>query len=369
MERFGDDFTPEEYAGPSNEQYGPPSRSASPILENGNRGHFRGGGRGGRHSMGSPGGRGRARGLQNGAGGEVRNPGFHDNNYEQPRFQHRAYATTVHHPQGNMSEAKHLSGAENYASWSFVMKAMLIAEGLWKVVCGLEVDQDKNDLAVSKLCLNVKSEIHSVIYGMDSAKQMWDKLHKAYGESGLISRCSILRTMFRSSLDQFASMNEYIDHLMRLQQRLVLMKKGLEDQFLAVVMLSGLTIEYEPIVMTLESDEAALSSDLVRSRLLTHDSHRNNSNVDNSCALATSRWKAPSRMNQSASKQIICFHCNKPGHKKPGCPELQKKKKGGPKPARAHLADNPTVPPAVPETASLATVSTTPAVLVSEELA
>ena len=48
---------------------------------------------------------------------------------------------------GNLSESKHLSGDKNYAAWSFLLKAILIAEGTWKDVTGADDSQDKNDRA------------------------------------------------------------------------------------------------------------------------------------------------------------------------------------------------------------------------------
>ena len=274
-------------------------------------------------------------------------------NQDRERREHSFNTSTTYFSLGNLPESKHLAGHENYAAWSFLMKAILIAEGTWKAVTGEDDSQDKSDRAFSKICLNVREEVHNCIYNLSTAKEIWEKLKRTYSESGLVLRCSILRSLFKSSLDQFGSMNEYINHILSLQQRLTSMKHGLDDKFLAVVMLSGLSEDYEPIVMTLESSEDTLTTDIVRRRLLQHNLHKSSAaNDSNSCAVACSshqrfnpaRRQAPSFVQQSSnqsSNEIICYNCNKPGHKKPGCPDLNRtrKMKGG-KPARAHVADS-----------------------------
>ena len=301
---------------------------------------------------------------------------FRNNSFSQEGEQHAFQSASAYHaPQGNLPEHKHLSGVANYGAWSFLMKAILVAEGTWKAVTGEDDSQDKNDRAFSKICLNVSENVHNCIYGLNTAKEIWDKLKSNYGESGLVLQCSILRSLFHSSLDKFGSMSEYIDHIMSLQQRLTSMKNGLDDKFLAVVMLSGLTDEYEPIVMTLESSEATLTSDIVRARLLQHDLHKGSTvHNSNSCATACYSNHRPSHHSNSTHhpnsthpssgrsnpSQIVCYNCNKAGHKRPGCPELKRMRKprGGGKPAKAHVAEEGIEQHGEKEQGNLAFVST-----------
>lgn len=81
-------------------------------------------------------------------------------------------------------------------------------------------------------------------------------------------------------------MTEYVNLIMSLQYRLCAMGYGLEDKFLAIVMLSGLSKEYEPIVMGFENDDLFLTSDKARARLLQHELQTNGSDT---CMLARSR--------------------------------------------------------------------------------
>ena len=118
------------------------------------------------------------------------------------------------------------------------------------------------------LCLNLREEVHICIYSLRNPKEIWEKLKSTYSESELVLRCSILRSLFKSSLDQFGCMNEYINYTMSSQQRLTSIKDGLDDKILAVVMLSDLSEDYEPIVMTLEMSDDTLTTGIVKARLL-----------------------------------------------------------------------------------------------------
>lgn len=315
---------------------------------------------------------GAGRGRGNGNNGNGRRSGhYHTRSGPGGYNRERSYQATTSVPSlGNLPESKHLTGPENYAQWRFLMKALLMAEGTWGVVEGSEANPEKENRAFSKICLNVGGQVPNLLYGITSAKGLWDKLATSYSESGLVLRCSLMKALFRSTLDQFSSMGDYLDHIMQLQQRLIAMKHGVNDQDLAIIILSNLTEEYDPIVMTLESDEANLTSDKVRTRLLQHSLHKTSSVGDaNSCAIACSSKRQFQRptSGQQSSKQVVCFNCNKPGHKRPGCPDLKQNKKGKGKQARAHVAEVESQENSSQE-AQIAVVSTIPQAD-SEELA
>lgn len=300
--------------------------------------------RGGRGGFSNFRGNGGGRGFNRSRGNELNNPGG---------MRERAFAETNpssgYSNAGNLPESKHLTGPENYANWSFLMKALLMSERTWGAVTGTDRNQEANDRAYSKLCLNVSGDVANLLYGLNTAKEVWDKLHSTYSDSGLVMRCALLRSLFQSTLDRFGSITEYVNHMIGIQQRLVAMDCGLEDQFLAIVMLSGLPKEYEPIVMTFENSIASLTSAKVRARLQQHDLHNTDSSDINSGAIACfSKTRPQYQHKPNGSSQIVCFNCNRPGHKKPGCPELRKKKGKGRK-AHAHVAEEREEPKPQPQ--------------------
>lgn len=315
---------------------------------------------------------------------------YHNNNQRSDRRRsggHFAYnananansnASATFAPQGNLPESKHLTGTDNYAHWAFLMKALLKAEGIWNCVTGEESNTGLCSRAFSKICMNISSNVSSLVYDLTSAKDLWEKLASMYSESGLTRRCSILKAMFRCSLEDFnGSIVEYLDFLTASQQRLNAMKYGLSDQFLAVVMLSGLTSDYEPIIMGLENCEP-LTAEKVRTRLLQHSSHKDTNDV-NSCAFASSKprhqkYQQQRRPNQKphgqqeeSAKEVICYRCGEPGHKSPGCIVVKKGRGKKKTPSnRAHMAETEDSEEQ-PEQASLC-VSLTSSAMDSESL-
>ncbi|KAH9644368.1 hypothetical protein HF086_006396 [Spodoptera exigua] len=82
----------------------------------------------------------------------------------------------------------------------------------------------------------------------------------------------------------------------------------LDDDFIAVIMLSGLTEDYDPLVMAIENSYIKLSSEVVQSKLLQEFSCRDDSSGS---ALAV-------------QKQPKCVRCKKTGHFIKDCPRKNK---------------------------------------------
>ena len=64
----------------------------------------------------------------------------------------------------------------NYQAWKYHVQTVLELQRLWKAVEGIEPDQDKSWDTCTQIILTLKDELLNVIIGIESAKDIWDKL-------------------------------------------------------------------------------------------------------------------------------------------------------------------------------------------------
>lgn len=81
---------------------------------------------------------------------------------------------------------------------------------------------------------------------------MWMDLEKAFEDKGLNRRIQLLRSMCFLRLDNFNSMESYVNQFMFLPMTLISIHKGVNDEFLSATMPAGLSTEYELMIMAMK---------------------------------------------------------------------------------------------------------------------
>lgn len=198
-----------------------------------------------------------------------------------------------------------LAGADNYDSWAFGARMLLIRERLWaevtkpdpvavttatddkSVKATTAQPSDDNQRALSTICLLLQTHVYSHVRNCTTAGQAWNNLKAAFAGSGLMSRLSVLRQLFRVSLAQSSSMDEYISSILTLTQQLAEMNHPIDDEFIAVLILNGLTEDYDPFVMALETSVTKITTDIVKAKLLNETARRSSSQAFYSRATPT----------------------------------------------------------------------------------
>lgn len=104
---------------------------------------------------------------------------------------------------------------------------------------------------------------------------MQKNLQKTYEDKELSRRLALLRTLAGIKLQNFKNMESYVNKIMSVSQKLANMNALLDDEFIAVIMLSGLTEDYNPMVMALESANVGLTSDFIKTKFLQDTKHSN----------------------------------------------------------------------------------------------
>lgn len=203
-----------------------------------------------------------------------------------------------------------LKGMEDFNNWKFMMRMILLHEGMYECVETEEGSKDerKNQKALAKICLAVSPSALNHVRDAKSPHQAWMKLQCAYENKGLSRRLGLLRALFGIKLKDTEGMESYVAKVSELAQQLKDIEAALEDEFIAIIMLSGLTSDYDPLIMALENSGIKLSSEIVKSKLL-QEYQRRDEKLD--------------RQIESAlvvKKLFKCYRCNKTGHFKKDCP-------------------------------------------------
>ncbi|KAL4721696.1 hypothetical protein ACJJTC_000036, partial [Scirpophaga incertulas] len=125
---------------------------------------------------------------------------------------------------------------KNYSTWSFGVKMYLIDCGLWDTIARPDILKTqvsqaifdrRDEQARAKICLTTAESLYPAVSSAKTAKETWDLLQRQYADSGLSRRL------------------------------------GLDEEFIGVIMLAGLSDEYKPMVMALEHSGAPITGDAV----------------------------------------------------------------------------------------------------------
>lgn len=201
-----------------------------------------------------------------------------------------------------------LKGMEDYNNWKFIMKMILIHEDLYETIESEDCkDERKKQKALAKICLSVGPSALQHVRNAKTAYEAWTCLQKAYEDRGLCRRLGLLRSLFGVKLKEMEGMQAYITRVTELAQQLADIGSPLDDEFVAVILLSGLTSDFDPLIMALENSDSKLTSEVVKSKLMLEQLRRDDKEVPDVSALAT-------------KKVYKCFRCKKAGHMKKDCP-------------------------------------------------
>lgn len=218
-------------------------------------------------------------------------------------------------PHATLSFEK-LDGVDNYLNWKFCMRHALIMEGLWAAVEGTEADVTKGQRALARICLSVKPHCIQHIRTADTATAAWNNLQQIFEDKGLFRRVVLLRQLHRASYADYGSMQQYIEAVTTLAQKLDDIGRKIADEEVAELLLSGLPQEYDVLVSSLEAANLSnsLTTEMVRARLLQEEFRR----TTNDGAKANAAL-----FSKNSPGKLFCTYCKKTNHQKSKCFKLK----------------------------------------------
>ncbi|KAG5866685.1 hypothetical protein JTB14_014240 [Gonioctena quinquepunctata] len=112
-------------------------------------------------------------------------------------------------------------------------------------------------------------------------------------------------------------MDAYVNEVMNISQKLSDMDSPIEDEFLGVILSSGLTSEYDPMVMAIENSGQKTPSESIKSKLLLDYKYDLKDQHKDSALLSNYR-------NKTFKNSFVCIGCGMPGHIKKNCRKTNK---------------------------------------------
>lgn len=182
-----------------------------------------------------------------------------------------------------------LSGRDNYNTWAFAIKNLLLLEDLWDAVLETPLASSmssirKDDKAKAKIVLTIDPKLYVHIEQEETAKDTWDKLKSIFQDNGLDRRVGLVRQLVNTKLSNFTTTEEYVSAIMTVCHKLTNAGLKFDDEWTGLFMLAGLPDEYRPMLMGMESSGTKITSDFVKSKLLQDVVKKP---VDEDIALAT----------------------------------------------------------------------------------
>lgn len=176
-----------------------------------------------------------------------------------------------------------------------------------------------------------------------TALEVWNTLKKLYEEKGLSRKIGILRTLLSTKLEDMDSMQNYIDAIMNGSDKLQGIGFDITDEWLGAFLLTGLTDNFQPLIVALEATTSELKSDLIISKLLDAQV----ASKSDATGYFSKKSRRPSKSGKNESNRKCkncgrnnhatkdcrdnkkCYNCGKPNHLSKDCREPKSDTKNG----------------------------------------
>ena len=171
--------------------------------------------------------------------------------------------------------------ADNYHTWKFDMKMLLMRNDVWEIVTGDEVlDENasvkekvnfkkRENRALSTICLSVNKELKIYVRSSKTSKEAWEALENHFEEKTLSRKIMYRQKLYWLRMEN-ENMVEHINKLKTISEHLEALDDAPPEKELVMILLSSLPKEYNNLITTLETlKEEKLTWDYVRDRIIT----------------------------------------------------------------------------------------------------
>ena len=253
----------------------------------------------------------------------------------------------LHYMHSNSSKIKSLNDSKenpklieklngsNYHTWKIRAKNYLIKKDLWRrtrrdvaapipsdskkptasETTGLEQWEDEEDKALATLQDLLVDSLVIEYSKYDRAYDLWNALEKEFAKVNTIRILNMKEELANTRLDQFGSIDLYLDSLNKQFEMLFAAGHKVEeiDKFWQCI--KGLPAEYDPLKLNIDLiPEDQRTMETIKIRLSTYASIKCSKGVKDDKALKAKDKKRP--LKKFTGK---CFNCDKIGHKAEVC--------------------------------------------------
>ena len=221
---------------------------------------------------------------------------------------------------------------DNYSTWEFKMKNLLITRDLWAAVEGKgKVDSAEDAKALAQINLSVKEHHFATLRACKSAKEAWDTLAAIYKSKSEARKMALQQELLHLAKSTNEDVTQYVNRARRIRDELL--AAGEDDKAINIVapLLNGLPDDFTPLRLALLAGDAKLTVDDLQTRLINAEQVLNKSprlaeNTAYSVQSAGNHVKpgaGSAAKSGNKRKDVICHFCKKRGHVIAECRKLK----------------------------------------------
>ncbi|UYV62168.1 hypothetical protein LAZ67_1008103 [Cordylochernes scorpioides] len=209
---------------------------------------------------------------------------------------------------------------QNYRSWKYNIKMLLIEKGLWDVMFKDEDTQDaklkaQKDRALAVIALSINTEHQIHIIDCSSPLDAWKNLEQVFEPKSRSRILQLKKQFVNIKLQTGESMLDYLNRLKICTDHLKEAGAEVDDQDIAYSMLSGLPDSFDTLVMSFGNvEDSDFTSNKVRNTLLTEYERRSSREGASSGLGEALNFSKDDTRKTSRKQGVKCYRCSKIGH-------------------------------------------------------
>ena len=215
---------------------------------------------------------------------------------------------------------------QNYSTWKFQTKHLLLAKGLYSIVDGSEEEpttgddakkdyQRRKQKAFSHLALGVSSELVYLISDCEEPNEAWKRLKEHFERDTVANKLFLKKQYFRSVMREGELISNHIKHMKELTDKLAAIKAPISEEDQVVTLLGSLPDSFENVVTALEARVDDLTLNFVHQTLINAEQKRSASSTTTDTTLMSTP------QHRTLPRARACYNCGSMTHLQRKCPQ------------------------------------------------
>ena len=172
---------------------------------------------------------------------------------------------------------------ENWSTWKFQMKHLLLAKDLWNITQGTEqlsgtANEDtiaefntRSQKALSTIVMSISPAQLYLITSCESAKDARDNLKQQFESNTLQNKLLLKKQYFRAEMSESSSLEKHLKTMKELTDKLAAIGSPISEEDQIVTLLGSLPVKYNSLVTALEARGDDLKLQFVQQALLNEE--------------------------------------------------------------------------------------------------
>ena len=180
---------------------------------------------------------------------------------------------------------------ENYDTWKIHMRAILKKNDLWDYVTG-DIPRPESDTteltkwkksdgkAESDILLAISPSELIALDGVESSKEIWDKLKLLYQSSGPARKASLLKKLVLTRMQEEDDLKKHLGEFFDTVKKLKEINLVVIDELLAILLLYSLPDSFSMLRTAMESQDELPSTEILKIKIIENYEGRKSRDVN-----------------------------------------------------------------------------------------